>query len=603
MIFTLILLAAATFGQQMRTFYTTAHGLPSDDVQLLVQADGAVFAHTRNGSARFDGARWHAVPRMPSISPAEITLPTREGMPVDSITSMAQAPDGSIWIGTRKGAVRFVNGSWEYRQGLRWLPDDDIRSVAVHGSKAFFATARGVGVIETVSMTLAEKARRFEAEIDKRHRRTKYGYVHSVQVREPGVDTNFTQTDSDNDGLWTAMYGAGECFGCAVGVPGACERAESTFQALRFLGTVTQSGSNPAPRGYVARTVLPVSVPDPNRVYTPERDEQMRRTRDGLWKVLRPRWPRNGDWYWKADTSSDELDGHYFFYGLYYDLVAKTNAQKKAVRDHVAALTDHLVSNGFRLIDHDGKPTRWGIFDPANLNENLAWWEERGLNSISILSYLKTAAHITGDGKYEIAGRELRDKHHYHMNALIAKSSAGPGAGNQSDDEMAFMCLYHLVRYESDPQLKMIYGRALRDRWHVESMERNPFFHFVAAAALKGLEWIEPTHRESMQPPEQEWRGDSLDTLRRFPLDRFNWAHNNSDRKDVVILPRWANDRAGARGHLRNGKVLPIDERFVEYWNHDPWQLNSGGDGRRLADGAAYLLPYYMGLYHGFIEQ
>jgi hypothetical protein len=44
-------------------------------------------------------------------------------------------------------------------------------------------------------------------------------------------------------------------------------------------------------------------------------------------------------------------------------------------------------------------------------------------------------------------------------------------------------------------------------------------------------------------------------------------------------------------------------ERFVEYWNHDPWQLNTGGDGRRLADGAAYLLPYYMGLYHGFIER
>ena len=94
-----------------------------------------------------------------------------------------------------------------------------------------------------------------------------------------------------------------------------------------------------------------------------------------------------------------------------------------------------------------------------------------------------------------------------------------------------------------------------------------------------------------------------MDTLRRFPIDRFNWAHRNAGRKDVVLLPKWVNERGGVRGHLRNGKVLPIDERHVQYWNHDPWQLNSEGDGRRLADGAAFLLPYYMGLYHGFIER
>ena len=29
---------------------------------------------------------------------------------------------------------------------------------------------------------------------------------------------------------------------------------------------------------------------------------------------------------------------------------------------------------------------------------------------------------------------------------------------------------------------------------------------------------------------------------------------------------------------------------------------NYGGDGRELADGAVFLLPYYMGLYSGFIK-
>jgi hypothetical protein len=40
----------------------------------------------------------------------------------------------------------------------------------------------------------------------------------------------------------------------------------------------------------------------------------------------------------------------------------------------------------------------------------------------------------------------------------------------------------------------------------------------------------------------------------------------------------------------------------VDQWNHDPWELDQGGDGLELADGGSFLLPYYMGLYHKFIE-
>ena len=48
--------------------------------------------------------------------------------------------------------------------------------------------------------------------------------------------------------------------------------------------------------------------------------------------------------------------------------------------------------------------------------------------------------------------------------------------------------------------------------------------------------------------------------------------------------------------------MLPIDERFVGHWNHDPWALNYVGTGTRVADGASFLLPYYLGLYYRFID-
>jgi hypothetical protein len=583
------------FPQQVRTFYTTAEGLPDNDVrEVFVGADGGLYAVTAKGAARFEGGRWKAVEREPGRKPASApAFPDRreEGLPYDEFTCSATAGDGSAWFGTRIGAIHRTRTGWEYRQGKRWLPGDEVRSITVTPEGVWFATGGGISRIAERPMTLEAKAQFFEAEIDKRHRRTEYGYVEGVSVAKAGDASEWTQHDSDNDGLWTAMYGAGECFACAATrSEAACRRAKAAFEALRFLGAVTQGGGHPAPRGFVARSILPANGANPNLRDSPGRDRERRATSDPLWKILEPRWPLSADgkWYWKSDTSSDELDGHYFFYALYYDLVAKTEQERRRVREQVAAMTDHLIDHGFQLVDHDGKVTRWGVFNPERLNHDPAWWEERSLNSISILSYLKVAAHLTGDARYENAARMLRDRDSYDMNTLIPKNHAGMGAGNQSDDEMAFMCLYNLMRYETDPRLRGMYATALRNRWEIEEPELNPLFDFIAAAALK--------------LPEDRWLEDSAETLRRYPLDRFNWSVKNSHRKDVVLLPEFVREGRN-RGHLRNGRVLPIDERYVDHWNHDPWQLDQGGDGRHLADGASFLLPYYMGLYHGFLAE
>jgi hypothetical protein len=71
---------------------------------------------------------------------------------------------------------------------------------------------------------------------------------------------------------------------------------------------------------------------------------------------------------------------------------------------------------------------------------------------------------------------------------------------------------------------------------------------------------------------------------------------------DIVKIPS-TRYRLSEGGHLRNGQVVPIDERGLEHWNQDPWRLDAGHDGRTLADGAAFLLPYYLGLYHGLIVE
>jgi hypothetical protein len=224
---------------------------------------------------------------------------------------------------------------------------------------AWFATAAGIGCLERRPMTLAEKAEFYEQEIERYIKRTPFGYVAEAPLRQKGDKTSADPQDSDNDGLWTAMYGAGECFAYeATRDLKAKARAKKAFEALRFLQKVTQDCAHAPPKGYIARIIRPVDWPDPN-VGRLEGDRQ-EHERDSLWKVYEPRWPKSADgkWFWKSDTSSDELDGHYFFYPLYYDFCADTEAERERVREVVRDVTDHLLTHRFVLIDHDGKPTR-----------------------------------------------------------------------------------------------------------------------------------------------------------------------------------------------------------------------------------------------------
>jgi len=532
-----------------------------------------------------------------------------DGLPYNDFTTLAAGENGTVWFGTRMGAIRCDGKEWEYRQGRRWLPHDDVRAIAVNSNgDAWFATSAGVAVIERRLTTLAEKAKFFEEEIDKRHRRTPYGYINEVSLKHAGDTREWEQHASDNDGLWTAMYGAGECFAyAATKDPLAKQRAQAAFEALRFLRVVTQGGAHPAPNGYVARAILPTGGPDPNREDSPERDEQNRATRDALWKVITPRWPvsADGKWYWKSDTSSDELDGHFFFYGLYFDLVADTEEERSRVSEQVAVVAGHLIEHNFQLIDHDGQPTRWAIFNPENLNHNFAWRGGRGTNSLSILAYLMVAGHITGDPRFAAAARWLIEQHAYATNVLIPKADTGPGSGNQSDDEMIFMNYYNLIRYESDPILRETYAEALYKQWKWERPELNPFFNFIFAASCSGQTTEDAFGKEDLSPKDTGWLEESVDSLRRFPLDLIDWRLINSHRQDITRLPDYieSDRKTGAGGYRVNGKVLPIDERWVGHWNHDPWELDEGGSGATLADGGAFLLPYYMGLYHKYIQE
>ncbi len=569
----------------------------AEDVRAAVfDSHGRLWFATKAGAGRRDADGWKF-------------YEGKDGLPWNDFTCAAAGPEGDVWFGTRQGAIRWDGHDFHYRQGPRWLPNDDVRGIAVDPlGNAWFATAQGVGLIQRSPMTLAQKAEVFEAEIERYIKRTPYGYVAEAHLKTPADKGTATQHDSDNDGLWTAMYGAGECYAYgATRDPKAKARAAKAFEALRFLQKVTQGGSPAPPHGYVARTIRPINWPDPN-IGRIARDIAEQKE-DALWKVYEPRWPKSADgqWFWKSDTSSDELDGHYFFYPLYYDLVAESAEEKERVREVVRDLTDHLIQHDFNLVDHDGKPTRWGYYSPKSLNNDPGWWAERGLKSLSMLAYLSVAEHLTGDKKYAAAARELLDRHSYAQNLMFPKVQFGPGSGNHSDDEMAVMCFYTLLRCSKDEALKNMVRYSFYAYAVNEAPEMNPFFNYAYASQGLGQKITNIWGAYPVEPW-AGWQADSIATLRGIPLDRLDWPHKNSHRLDVVPLSAQKSKdlyepARNPRGRRANGKVVPVENRHFNHWNTDPWDLDYGGNGSQLGAGTIFLLPYYMGLYHNFIEK
>jgi len=132
----------------------------------------------------------------------------------------------------------------------------------------------------------------------------------------------------------------------------------------------------------------------------------------------------------------------------------------------------------------------------------------------------------------------------------------------------------------------------------------NPFYNFVYAACCQGKIRVDQWGPLDVSPT-GPWLEQSVDTLKRYPLDLVDWRMTNDRRIDILPLPDHVREpgQNKGKGYRVNNLVLPIDERQSLSWSEDTWALNTGGNGHRLRDGCPFLLAYYMGLYHGYIEE
>jgi len=511
-----------------------------------------------SGQVRLEHYPQKVVTQYPAGSP-DVAAAARTG----AVTQL-RSRDGALWRKAARGLTREDPKArrpldrLQYFHSRRYLPDDEVEHIAAGaGGDVWVRTRTGFSWIQLRPMSLSRKAGLFEARIRDRHDR--YGMVADSRLARPG-DLASSQLDTnDNDGLWTALYAAAECFRYQVTRSAeALDRARRATEAVLFLETISGRPGYPA-RSYIRKGD--------------------RRAQGGVWH-----WTPDGEVEWKSDTSSDEIVGHFYLFGIAYDLLPDAGLRTR-IAGAAGRVMDHILDHGLNLTDIHGNPTFWGRWSEEYFG-TARGKPDSPLNALEILAFLRTAHHITGVARYEAEYRRLATERGYLR--IASSLTELRRTINYSDEELAMLPFYLLFRYEKDPAMLASYRAALDQWWQNIRRENNPLWNFIYYSANPRLAKT-PAGREDLLA--------GVHTLYRIPLDLISWRIENSWRSDI----EWAGqpDRFGRR---EARTFLPPDERPVMKWNGNPFIVDGGNGGYSEDDGAFFLLPYWMGRSHGFLS-
>jgi len=513
----------------------------------LIENNTALIIGTQDGYTELDAESFN------SHSNLKKKLPCSEIRCIKQIGEL-------LWFGTPRGAFSLNGeGRTNYYASKRWLVDDNVIDISKGpDNSVLILSETGLSIIHFEPMTLEQKAEHFDELTRKRHMR--HGLNCSFSISKPGDLSTGTLVDSDNDGLWTSMYLAGELFRYAATKSNdALQNCYESFEAMERLSNINHI------EGFPSRSF----------------------ERAGYHLSDKSRWQPAEDpnWTWKATTSSDEIVGHIFVYSIFAEIVPDKTWRNRAITliDDIMA---HIVRNDLYLIDYDGKPTLWGKWNPDYVNQFPKQVGDRRLNSIEIIGFLQTAYHFTGKEIYKEKAYELFEKHGYLDNIMIPISTIGrvPGIDlttdwNHSDDELAFLSYWNLYKYAFTDELREKYFRTIKGHWEIERPEKNPLWNLIYA----------------MTGPAEFDLDETIWSLKEFPLDMISWTIHNRHRKDIELLePNFRNQRTR--------EVLPSDERPMSKYNGNAFRLDGGSSGRREYSGDIYLLPYWLGRYLKIIK-
>jgi hypothetical protein len=156
---------------------------------------------------------------------------------------------------------------------------------------------------------------------------------------------------------------------------------------------------------------------------------------------------------YKADTSSDEVDGHYaLFYAAYTVLCDDSTPELKALKPMISEITNKMTNlilkdNKYFIEDATGKGTQWSRWTSKYFNDNIGemekqpeWssnvgiyenkdealsygYEDGPLNALEVMATLKTAMTVTGKD-YPMDQKMYQDAYNLTFDSSYSKEES-----------------------------------------------------------------------------------------------------------------------------------------------------------------------------------
>lgn len=437
---------------------------------------------------------------------------------------------------------------------MRWIPAAAVvASCALQGSEVRLPPQPDVTLPLAFDSThaLSDKAAWFEAKILRQHL-TPEGLL---AYRIDPAREDLTPTAIVDMAIWSGVYLAAESFRYHA------ERSPEAHARIGVLiagiAALNEAAGEP---GVLARAIVPR---DTGRSYA-GKEWRSSAVIPGV--------------KWMSNASVDQLDGVLFGAGAAFDALEDGEARRRLVAA-VNGIVGGMVEHDMTLRDVGGQLTKHGDLTCGMFTENL--------NCLIALSAVKVAHHVTGSERFAEAYRTLV-RRGYPEHAVAARDRWWERVTgvNHSDNNLAFLAYYNLMRYETDPRLSALYQRSLQRAWSVVRREKNPLFTFVYHAVTPRSEW------------DVAALDDAKDTLTRFGT--------MASRYDPEALARGCvSPRLDRLGRRQACAPLPMDERpqVAVEWNQNPARIERGTRDRAAYSGFDYLVAYWLGRAHGFIPE
>ncbi|MFC1521514.1 hypothetical protein ACFL6Y_03810 [Elusimicrobiota bacterium] len=460
---------------------------------------------------------------------------------------------------------------------------------------------------EMSGLTLLEKAEIFEKRTQEEHRPW-FGLIVSKKYRDDGSLRVYSSLA--DSAIWTGNYIAAEAFRYAVtGEQDALRSMEESLWGFHALHQITGG------QGLIARVIIPAQYLEDHPKLKKERN---------------PWVPGTGEfagWIWQGNLSHDQYNGYLFGVSNAWPYI-KDTALRDAIREDVRQVGLHVIRNKMRIKTDDthldfrpnyAYQNQW----PKALRKTAMppWFSGNPRSGIHLMLVV---SHVTQGPEF----RQYYEEEMFIKRDMAFKMLDEPSVPNiaskygkyadkvlksYSDEDikvtpealyssigpdLAHRALYDICRLESDPDAQALYRKVFKIRHDEIANDKNTLWNFLYASQFpdeKQAIWdgIDSLHRFIVRPIFGSVENSSdpeLEKHKGFKAEIFNTPPDEEDLKDTWF---W---------------VTPERLPFEKWAYHAPfaWQSNpfkmDGGSNLTQGSGAAYLVAYWLGRYHRFID-